>query len=220
MLSASSADHLLRAAFSARPDWAVRRSQFRHHVGERHAGALKHDQEMVEHVRRLGGEPGPVALSRRRSPPRPPPRRASWPAAPARRRAASRCRIRPAARAARSATMRARSVEGEGGHGRRSSLTSPRPNGRGASDASRQPRGARAGARPARRGASAGRARPCSAWPRRSCGCRNGRSRRPAPRSHGPSRTPSTRWSRSPTPPEAITGTGHASAIARTRARS
>ena len=30
-----------------------------------------------------------------------------------------------------------------------------------------------------------------------------------------PSRTPSTRWSRVPTPPEAMTGTGTASAIAR-----
>ncbi len=53
---------------------------------------------------------------------------------------------------------------------------------------------------------------PYAPWPAGSCRCRNGRSRRRARRWHGRRVTPSTRWSSVPTPPDAMTGTGTASA--------
>ena len=58
------------------------------------------------------------------------------------------------------------------------------------------------------------------AWPPARCARRSGRSRRRATASALPSTRPSWRWARVPTPPEAMTGTETASAIARVSSRS
>ncbi len=68
--------------------------------------------------------------------------------------------------------------------------------------------------------ASARRARPCNPWPPARCTRRKWKIDAASTASAPPTVTPSARCSSVPTPPEAITGTGTASATARVSSRS